>query len=1285
LENNNLLHILLVDDDVVFMEVTKQLLMINKQFAVETASSAYDALRKLAKDSFDVVVSAYDMPGKDGLNLLEELRKSNKNVPFIMFTGKSREEIAIKALNLGANYYLNKHGKPEVVYGKLIHAINSTVRAAKAEVALRDSEEKFRIYVETSPVAILVSDSQGKFEYANEAASNLLGYSVSQFQGMTIPQFAFPEDMPSGMHHFSKPKTFLVHQEIRMRHKTGKAVFVDMNVATLPNGKRIAFCQDVTERRMAEAKLLAFNRSLRTLSRVNQALIRATDSAVFAREVCRIIVRDCGYALAWIGFAEHDKRKSVRVIAYEGLDKDYIDSLKITWADRPGGRGPTGLAIRTGKPQICRNILADPNTKSWRKQAAEKGYISYIALPLTLNGEVVGALTIYSSEPDPFSDEEMALLTELASDFSYGFSTLQLRADKARIEEALQVREHMLSLIYATVPQILLLLSVEAGKRFRFVSVNQAFLDATGLREDQVVGKAVQEVIPEPSLTLVLKKYRQAIRENKSVSWEEVTVYPAGKKYGEVTVAPLFDSNGRCTHLVGNVYDITERKKAEEALHVSEEKFSKAFKQSPSGIVLTRMRDNAQIEVNQAAIDMSGYSREELIGKSPLDLKMWANPDKRTQLINELLDKGFVRNQEAIMRRKDGTLKTQNISADTIEIEGERHILFTFNDITERKEMEKHLRASEKRFRETLDTMIEGCQIISYDWRYVYVNDAVAKHGRTTKEKLLGKTMMETYPGIEKTPFFTKLQRSMRDRVSMRMENEFTFPEGEKGWFELRINPVPEGVFILSIDITERKKLQEKLVANEEKYHSLFYTMAEGVSLNEIIYDKQGKAIDYIVLDVNPAYEVSTGIKREDAIGKRASELYGADNPPYIDIYAKVAESGEPVKFGEFFQLGAKHFSISVFSPAKGKFATMFTDITERLKQDARLKESEQKFGLLFTKNPAAIVLVDERMHIKEVNPAFLTLFGFSAEEAQNAFLPDLVVPDSLKHESEALRKKAKTASVTVETVRKRKDGIELNVTLSIEPLIKQETFTGFIIVYRDITERVQDRETLETALYETEVLNEKLGVVGGLTRHNVRNKLTAIAGQAYLLQKRMNDNANVTAFTEKINSLVEQAEHLLEFSRTYEKMGMEQLRPINAEDCFNGAAAMFPELQKLQVSNELGGLKVTADSLVIQVFYNLIDNSLKHGAKVTKIRTHFTKKNGTTTLIYEDDGIGIAEAAKEKLFTEDPTIKTPTVHGLPLIRKLMNVYGWTITENGEPGKGAKFTIVIPEKTSQKP
>ncbi|MGO9411593.1 MAG: sensor histidine kinase [Spirochaetia bacterium] len=138
-----------------------------------------------------------------------------------------------------------------------------------------------------------------------------------------------------------------------------------------------------------------------------------------------------------------------------------------------------------------------------------------------------------------------------------------------------------------------------------------------------------------------------------------------------------------------------------------------------------------------------------------------------------------------------------------------------------RRAAEEEQRAAEKRYRSTLDHMMEGCQIIGFDWRYLYVNGVAARQGHAKSEELVGRTMEEVYPGIQSTELFSQLRRCMEARVPLRMENEFHYPDGQKGLFTLSIEPVPEGIFILSSDITEERKLAEELSRHRGRLEEL--------------------------------------------------------------------------------------------------------------------------------------------------------------------------------------------------------------------------------------------------------------------------------------------------------------------------------------------------------------------------------------------------------------------------------------------------------------------------------
>ncbi len=200
----------------------------------------------------------------------------------------------------------------------------------------------------------------------------------------------------------------------------------------------IGTVQDITQLKLAQERLFQINRANRALSKCNQVLIRAAEESTLLQQICDIVVQEAGYRLCWVGRAEHDDAKSVQPVAQAGWEAGYLAELNITWADTERGRGPTGTCIRTRETTIVKHMATDPRTALWRAEALKRGYASSIAVPLLINSEVFGALTIYAAEPDAFSAEEVELLTELASDLAFGITTLRTRAERARAVEEIR-------------------------------------------------------------------------------------------------------------------------------------------------------------------------------------------------------------------------------------------------------------------------------------------------------------------------------------------------------------------------------------------------------------------------------------------------------------------------------------------------------------------------------------------------------------------------------------------------------------------------------------------------------------------------------------------------------------------------------------------------------------------------------------------------------------------------------------------------------------------------------
>lgn len=195
------------------------------------------------------------------------------------------------------------------------------------------------------------------------------------------------------------------------------------------------------ERRQAEHELRDVNRALQMLSQGNQALLHATSEAGLLSEICTVLVKEGGYSLAWVGYAESDEAKTVRPVAQAGVEKAYLENLKLTWADTARGRGPTGRAIRTGRTTVCRSTMSDPDFAPWRKEALKRGFSSSIAIPLAANDRTFGALMIYSRTTDTFGPQEARLLQELAADIAFGLESLRTRTAHQRAEAALRQSE----------------------------------------------------------------------------------------------------------------------------------------------------------------------------------------------------------------------------------------------------------------------------------------------------------------------------------------------------------------------------------------------------------------------------------------------------------------------------------------------------------------------------------------------------------------------------------------------------------------------------------------------------------------------------------------------------------------------------------------------------------------------------------------------------------------------------------------------------------------------------
>ena len=498
----------------------------------------------------------------------------------------------------------------------------------------------------------------------------------------------------------------------------------------------VSVTRDITERKQMEEKLLNLNRVLGALNNVNQAMVHTESESDLLNDVCRIVVEDCGYPLVWIGFAEEDEEKTIRPVAQAGFEESYLESIKITWADTEQGRGPTGMAVRTGTPDICQNILTDPRMQPWQEQALKRGYLSSIALPLRTNGRVFGVLTIYARQPDRFSEEEVNLLTKLTDNLAYGITVNRIRLARQQAEAALRMSEEQLRLFIEHAPASLAMFD----QKMRYISVSRRWLRDYNLGGRDLTGLSHYEVFPE--ITDYWKRVHQRGLDGEVVRADTDRFERADGsiQWLRWEVLPWRDVSGEVAGIVVFTEDISELKQAEESFRESEMKYHTLFNSLIEGFCIIEMVFDAEgrpvdyrfLEINPVFEKQTGLHNAE--GKLMREFA----PDHEAHWF-EIYGKIALTGEPARFQNEAKELnRWYDVYAFRFGGPESKKVAICFSDITDRKQAEEALRESEQRFRSVLDNSLDCIYRLNLQTgRYEYISPSVEKVVGFSPEELI--------------------------------------------------------------------------------------------------------------------------------------------------------------------------------------------------------------------------------------------------------------------------------------------------------------------------------------------------------------------------------------------------------------------------------------------------------------------------------------------------------------------------------------------------------------------
>jgi PAS domain S-box-containing protein len=410
---------------------------------------------------------------------------------------------------------------------------------------------------------------------------------------------------------------------------------------------------------------------------------------------------------------------------------------------------------------------------------------------------------------------------------------------------------------------------------------------------------------------------------------------------------PIHDPSGVIIRYAGTAEDVTERKEVEAALRQKTEELEGFFSLALDLLCIADTR-GCFLRLNKSWEDILGYTTADLEGRRFLDFVHPDDLDATLAVMRDLDRQKNIIDFTNRYRSADGSYRT-------IEWRSHPHgstIYAAARDITDRKRMEESLRETNQYLENLINYANAPIIVWNPSYQITRFNRAAEKVTGRCAEEVIGKSIEILFPPYQVDNTLQLIQKTAAGERQNSVELALVRPDGDVRtvlWNSVTIYEddmtTPVAVIAQGQDITVRKRAEEALIVSERKFRSLFENMAEGMALHELVYDEQGKAIDYRLLQVNPAYEKHTNLLAEETYGALASQLYKTNQPPFLSEYESVANSGQPISFETYFSPLQKHFRISVISHQKGQFATVFDDITERKQKEEEIQQKNEELA----------------------------------------------------------------------------------------------------------------------------------------------------------------------------------------------------------------------------------------------------------------------------------------------------------------------------------------------------
>jgi nitrogen fixation negative regulator NifL len=509
--------------------------------------------------------------------------------------------------------------------------------------------------------------------------------------------------------------------------------------------------------------------------------------------------------------------------------------------------------------------------------------------------------------------------------------------------------------------------------------------------------------------------------------------------------------------------------------------------------IVTILEADGIIRYDSPSIErILGYQPDELVGCNVFE---YIHPEDvaRIRIIFQeaLRESGSIRTGEFRFRHKDGSWRVfESIGKNLIDDPTVHGIIVNGRDITERKKAEETLRQSEERFSITFEHAAIGMALGALDGRWLKANRAMCELVGYTADELSHMTFRDITHPDDVPACLEYLPELLAGKLhTYELEKRYIHKDGRIIWALTSVSLVrdtngqPLHVIVQSQDITDRKRNEEILRASEARYRGLFGTMQEGFALCEIICDADGRPSNYRFLEVNAAFEQILGIPSREAVGKTVRDIFPQVEEYWIETYANVALTGEPARFENYLRALDKHFKVAAFSPKRGQFAAIFSDITEQRRIEEALRWKTAFLEAVVDSSVDGILVVDEQRRRLLQNRRFTGLLKIPRQIAESASDVEQLeyVAESTTDPDQFLKRIRYFEAHPEETSRdiiQFKDGTVLE-RCSSPVLGAGHEHYGRVLTFRDITTERQAEERLRLQSTALEAAGNAVVITG--------------------------------------------------------------------------------------------------------------------------------------------------------------------------------------------------------------